>query len=83
MNVFFEFHKVVKGLQERKVKYAVIGGVAMAFHSYARFTKDIDLLAKESDLDVISEILKKEGYRRSGEPWAFKSRLTLHRLLKN
>ena len=34
MNVFFEFHKVVKGLQDRKVRYAVIGGVAMAFHSY-------------------------------------------------
>lgn len=82
MNVFFEFHKIVEGLQLRKVKYAVIGGVAMAFHSYARFTKDIDLLTKEDDLDGISEILKKEGYRCSGDPWSFKSRLTLHRFWK-
>ena len=82
MNVFFEFHKVVKGLQTRKVKYAVIGGVAMAFHSYARFTKDIDILTEESELDTIAEILEKEGYRRSGEPWSFKSRLTLHRFWK-
>jgi len=82
MNVFFEFHKVVKGLQDRKVRYAVIGGVAMAFHSYARFTKDIDILAKECELDTIGEILEKEGYRRSGEPWPFKSLLTLHRFWK-
>ncbi len=82
MNVFFEFHKVVKGLQARKVKYAVIGGVAMAFHAYARFTKDVDILTKKSELDAIGEILKKEGYRRSGEPWLFKSLLTLHRFWK-
>jgi len=82
MNVFFEFHKIVKGLQARKVKYAVIGGVAMAFHSYARFTKDIDILTEESELDTIAEILEKEGYRRSGEPWLFKSRLTLYRFWK-
>ena len=82
MNVFFEFHKVVRGLQARRVRYAVIGGVAMAFHSYARFTKDIDILTKESELEAIGEILEKEGYRRSGEPWSFKSRLTLHRFWK-
>ncbi|MEN7972206.1 MAG: nucleotidyltransferase [Verrucomicrobiota bacterium] len=82
MNVFFEFHKVVKALQDRKVGYAVIGGVAMAFHSYARFTKDIDLLTKESELDAIAEVLDKEGYKSSGEPWTFKSLLTLHRFWK-
>ncbi len=82
MNVFFEFHKVVRGLQDRKVKYAVIGGVAMAFHSYARFTKDIDILTAASELDAISEILETEGYRPSGEPWSFKNQLTLHRFWK-
>jgi hypothetical protein len=49
MNVFYEFHKIVKELQNRKIKYAVIGGVAMAFHAYARFTKDIDILVSGSD----------------------------------
>ena len=82
MNVFFEFHKVVKALQDRKVSYAVVGGVAMAFHSYARFTKDIDILTKESEFGIIEEILKKEGYHASGEPWTFKNLLTLHRFWK-
>ena len=41
MNVFFEFHKVVQGLQKENVSYALIGGVAMAYYGNARFTKDM------------------------------------------
>jgi hypothetical protein len=82
MNVFLEFHKIVLGLQAAKVKYAVIGGVAMAFHSYARFTQDIDILIKGSEMDQIREILKKEGYELSSKPWRFSSQIELHRFLK-
>ena len=82
MNVFFEFHKLVKELQHRKVEYAVIGGVAMAFHAYARFTRDIDILTKPSELDEMENILKGEGYTSSGDPWSFKNQLTLHRFWK-
>ena len=56
MSIFFEFHKLVKRLQEKKVAYAVVGGVAMAFHAYARFTRDIDILTKESELEVVTDI---------------------------
>ena len=82
MNVFLEFHKIVQGLQQEKVKYAVIGGVAMAFHSYARFTQDIDILTKSSELDRIKEILSKEGYVLSSDPWKFRDQVELHRFLK-
>lgn len=82
MNVFFEFHKLVKELQQQKVQYAVIGGVAMAFHAYARFTKDIDLLTKPTELDKIKTILEIEGYKSSGEPWTFKNQIELHRFWK-
>jgi len=61
MSIFFEFHKLVKRLQEKKVAYAVVGGVAMAFHAYARFTRDIDILTKESELEVVTDILLSEG----------------------
>lgn len=82
MNVFLEFHKIVLGLQAANVKYAVIGGVAMAFHSYARFTQDIDILTKGSELDQIQDILRKEGYELSSKPWRFSSQIELHRFLK-
>ena len=83
MNVFFEFHKIVLHLQSEGIAYALIGGVAIAFHAEPRFTKDIDILIRESDLDRVSTILKNEGYFPSADPWMFKDcKLTLHRFLK-
>ncbi len=83
MNVFYEFHKIVQQLQAEGIEYALIGGVAVAFHSQPRFTKDIDLLVREGELEGVTAALTREGYFRSSAPWTFKdSDLTLHRFLK-
>jgi hypothetical protein len=83
MNVFYEFHKIALALQKARMPYALIGGVAMAFHTRPRFTKDIDILVKKSDLAIISGILKGAGYHASAPPWTFKNtKLTLYRFLK-
>lgn len=82
MNVFFEFHKIVQHLQKDKIPYAVIGGVAMAYHAFARFTKDIDILIKQTEVEEISTILGKEGYAPSAKPWKFKDGMELRRFLK-
>lgn len=83
MNVFYEFHKVVQHLQEDRVDYALIGGVAVAIHTTPRFTKDIDLLIPEHEIARVADILKREGYFASATPWTFTdSGLTLHRFLK-
>jgi hypothetical protein len=83
MNVFDEFQKLARRLQASDIPYALIGGVAMAFHAVPRFTKDIDLLVNREVLDVVESALTEEGYRRSAPPWTFKdSALTLHRFLK-
>ncbi len=83
MNVFFEFHKIVQHLQAEGVQYALIGGVAVAFHVEPRFTKDVDFLVCKVDLDRVEAALKKEGYFKSSAPWTFKdSGMTLHRFLK-
>lgn len=83
MNVFYEFHKIVQHLQAEGVEYALIGGVAVAFHTEPRFTKDVDLLIRESELARVTEALKREGYFESSSPWTFKnSKLTLHRFMK-
>jgi hypothetical protein len=44
MNVFEEFSRLIKALAEHEVKYALVGGVAMAFYAEPRFTRDVDLL---------------------------------------
>ena len=83
MSVFQEFHKIVRRLQKDSIEYALIGGVAIAFYGEPRFTKDIDILLREGDLEKMTAILEEEGYFKSAPPWTFKcARLTLYRFLK-
>jgi hypothetical protein len=83
MNVFEEFNHLVKVLETRKVRYALIGGVAMAFYTKPRFTRDIDLLIGSEDYDKTKGILEKEGYFESASPWTFRRvPIELHRFLK-
>jgi hypothetical protein len=65
------------------VRYALVGGVAMAFYTEARFTRDIDLLIDSEDHEKTKRILVKEGYFESASPWTFrKVPIELHRFLK-
>ena len=82
MNVFFEFHKIVQQLEKENVRYALIGGVALAFHNQARFTNDIDLLTEEHELPAFSRILQAQGYQASDSTLSFKSGLELKRFWK-
>ena len=83
MDVFGEFEQLAKDLADRKIPYALIGGVAMAFHAQPRFTKDVDLLIKPEHLPDLQMALKSPGYLPPGEPWTFpRTRLSLHRFVK-
>ena len=37
-----DFKEFIKLLEKHKVKYLIVGGYALAFHGYPRFTQDID-----------------------------------------
>jgi len=83
MNIFSEFHKILQHLQREKIEYALVGAVAMAFHTTPRFTRDIDILIRKSELEKIRDIMTKEGYFESSSPWTFKdTEITLHRFFK-
>ena len=83
MNIFFEFYKIAKRLHESEIPYALVGGVAMAFYTRPRFTKDIDLLIYPEGLVDVESSLRKEGYTRTAPPWTFSNTaLTLHHYLK-
>jgi hypothetical protein len=83
MNLFDEFFKIIGSFEEIDLKYAVVGGIAMAFHDQPRFTKDIDILVLPEDLGEIAVIFEKIGYFESSDPWTFKNtNLTLHRFMK-
>ena len=37
-----DFREFIEQLNDKKVKYLVVGGYAVAYHGYPRYTKDID-----------------------------------------
>jgi len=83
MNVFDEFPKIAKALQQNKIRYALVGGVAMAFHDQPRFTRDIDLLVHPEDFEKLTEILTHLGYEEKAPPWTFqRTNVTLHRFTR-
>ena len=83
MNVFEEFKRIVLELEKKKVRYALVGGVAMAFYSEPRFTRDIDILVDIDDFDKAKGLLEKDGYFESASPWTFRNvDIELHRFLK-
>ncbi len=83
MNVFEEFNRLMKELETHKVRYALVGAVAMAFYAEPRFTRDIDLLVDSEDYEKIKGILEKDGYFESASPWTFRAvPIELHRFLK-
>ena len=43
MNTQPDFEELLRLFEENSVEYMVVGGYAVAFHGYPRFTKDIDI----------------------------------------
>lgn len=83
MNLFDEFFKIVERFEKIDLQYAVVGGIAMAFHDQPRFTKDIDILVLPEDFKKITTVFEEIGYFESSTPWTFKNtNLTLHRFMK-
>ncbi len=39
-------------LNEANIEYAVVGGIALSFHTQPRYTKDIDLFSKQDIADI-------------------------------
>ena len=64
MRVEKDFREFIELLNKNNVKYLVVGGFAIAFHSIPRYTKDIDILvepSKENSKKLISA-LKQFGF---------------------
>ena len=83
INVLKEFTAILPQFEKSKIKYAVVGGLAVNIYTQVRATKDIDFLIAEDDLEAACSILEKLGYQRKDNTLPFKkSGLELQRLLK-
>jgi len=54
--------KITRRLQELVIPHAVVGGMAMFFHGYRRFTEDVDLLVTPEGLAELHRKLEGLGY---------------------
>ena len=52
MNTQPDFEELLKLLEQNEVIYMIVGGYAVAFHGYPRFTKDIDIFYKVSTENI-------------------------------
>jgi hypothetical protein len=64
------FFKLLIGCNSR-MSGTVVGGVALAFHTEARYTKDIDFLIVAEDLKRMGAILESAGFKERAVPRLF------------
>jgi len=63
-----DFKEFIQLLNVNKVKYLIVGGYAVAFHGYPRYTKDLDIwiLVSHENADNILKALRQFGFGSLG-----------------
>lgn len=60
--VYETMQRLVRRLDEEKIQYAIIGGMAITAHGYARLTLDVDILLTPEGLRTFYNRLVGKGY---------------------
>ena len=70
MNIHPDFEELLRLLAENGVDYMIVGGYAVAFHGYPRFTKDIDLFFETSaeNIQLLRNALLDFGFQENDLP---------------
>jgi len=83
LDIYDEFRSLVAVLEDRKIDYALCGGMAMAVHQHPRMTIDIDVLIEEESLDSVMAIATELGYQIRGLDMSFaKGAVEIRRISK-
>ena len=78
-----EFFRITRTFNKHRVRYCVVGGMAVGFYADPRFTDDIDVIVDRKQVARARSILEAVEYIETAPPWTFQStRLTLYRFMK-
>jgi hypothetical protein len=68
MNLSQDLREFVELLNSRKIKYVLVGGHAVAFHGYPRFTGDVDFLidASSENAGLVASAVDEFGFAQLG-----------------
>jgi Nucleotidyl transferase of unknown function (DUF2204) len=71
MNIQTDFEEFLRLLEAHRVDYMIVGGYAVAFHGFPRYTKDIDIFFEPSTENVarLRNVLVEFGFRVEAVPW--------------
>ena len=63
-----DFKEFIELLNDHEVKYMIVGGYAVGFHGYPRYTKDMDvwLMVSEKNAEQTMKALQQFGFGQSG-----------------
>ena len=66
MSIQPDFEEFLRLLETRQVDYVIVGGYAVAFHGFPRFTKDIDIFfdISEPNIERLCQVLVDFGFRK-------------------
>jgi hypothetical protein len=56
--------EITKKLDELKIDYAIVGGMALFIHGFRRFTEDVDMVVTQESMRRIANELEGRGYLR-------------------
>ena len=70
MNTQPDFEDFLRLLEDRQVDYMIVGGYAVAFHGFPRFTKDIDIFFDRSreNVDRLRQVVVEFGFLEDNIP---------------
>ncbi|MEW6212851.1 MAG: nucleotidyl transferase AbiEii/AbiGii toxin family protein [Acidobacteriota bacterium] len=71
IDLYEEFDALIAALDERRIEYALCGGIAMAVYGVPRATVDIDLLIAEDSLEAVCAAAEELGYTLKATPMRF------------
>ena len=60
-----KYLEIIKQLNEKKIKYLIVGGLDVNLHGYSRFTADIDVIIEleENNIQRLITLLLNLGYK--------------------
>lgn len=65
MNIQPDFQELLKLLEKHRVEYMIVGGYAVAFYGYPRFTKDLDVFYSltSENISSLKKVLIEFGFK--------------------
>lgn len=61
-----DYQSILRAFEKQKLRYLIVGGVAVNLHGYPRFTNDIDILLAldHANLETMARIMESMGYQQ-------------------